>query len=152
RLATPDAGLLAGLATTNLAIISKDDTSESLASKPNGTGAFMFDSRTAGQSIKLAANPNYWGGKPKVDGLEFRIIPDQTSVVAGLQSVSILCAVRGDSLVAKSAEGSGLHVQMTPNLSYHVLQLTARKAPLDNRNVRLPIQCARDRQQVLDTA
>ncbi|MFS8479680.1 MAG: ABC transporter substrate-binding protein [Micromonosporaceae bacterium] len=152
RLATPDAGLLAGLATTNLAIISKDDTSESLASKPNGTGAFMFDSRTAGQSIKLAANPNYWGGKPKVDGLEFRIIPDQTSVVAGLQSGNIHFAALDDPLVAKSAEGSGLNVQKTPNLSYHVLQLNARKAPLDNKNVRLAIQCAIDRQQVLDTA
>lgn len=152
NLTAPDAGLLAGLATTNLAMLAKDDTSESVATKPNGTGAFKFDSRTPNQSVKLVANPDYWGGKPKLDGLEFRIIPDQSSVVAGLQSGNIQFATIDDPLVAKSAESSGLVVKKTPNLSYHVLQLHARKAPLDNVKVRLAISCAIDRQQVLETA
>lgn len=152
HLAAPDAGLLAGLATTNLAMVSKDDTPEAIAQKPNGTGAFKFDSRTAGQSVKLTANGDYWGGKPKVSGLEFRIIPDQTSVVSGMQAGNIQFAAIDDPLVAKSAEGSGLKVTKTPSLSYHVLQLNARKAPLDKLDVRLAISCAIDRKQVLDTA
>jgi peptide/nickel transport system substrate-binding protein len=152
RLKAPDAGLLAGLATVNLAILSKDDTTETIAQQPNGTGAFKFDKRTAGQSVTLTANADYWGGKPKVDALEFRIIPDQTSVVAGLQSGNVHFAAIDDPLVARSAEGSGLKVVKTPSLSYHVLQLNARKAPLDNRDVRLAISCAIDRKQVLDTA
>ena len=57
-----------------------------------------------------------------------------------------------DPLVAKTAEGDGITLAKTPNLSYHVLQLNARNAPLDNMDVRLAIQCAIDRQQVLDTA
>ncbi|MEZ4596668.1 MAG: ABC transporter substrate-binding protein [Chloroflexota bacterium] len=40
----------------------------------------------------------------------------------------------------------------TPQLSYHVLQLNDRVAPLDNLDVRLALQCAIDRQVVLDTA
>ena len=152
HLAAPDAGLLAGLATTNLAMISKDDTSAAIGQKPNGTGAFKFDSRTPNQDVKLSANADYWRGKPKLTGLEFRIIPDQTSVVAGLQSGNIQFATLDDPLVAKSAEGSGLNVAKTPSLSYHVLQLNARKAPLDKRDVRLAISCAIDRKQVLDTA
>ncbi|MEU5943490.1 ABC transporter substrate-binding protein [Micromonospora sp. NPDC047548] len=152
HLAAPDAGLLAGLATTNLVMLSKDDTPATIGQKPNGTGAFTFDSRTAGQSVKLTANTDYWGGKPKVTGLEFRIIPDQTSVVAALQSGNVQFATLDDPLVAKSAEGSGLTVTKTPSLSYHVLQLNARKAPLDKRDVRLAISCAIDRKQVLDTA
>jgi len=152
RLAAPDAGLLTGLATTNLAMISKDDTPESIGRKPNGTGAFTFGSRTAGQSVTLTANGDHWGGKPTVDGLEFRIIPDETSVVAGLQSGNVHFATVDDPLVARSAEGSGLKVTKTPSLSYHVLQFNARKAPLNNRDVRLAISCAIDRKQVLDTA
>ncbi|MFI2652318.1 ABC transporter substrate-binding protein [Micromonospora fulviviridis] len=152
HLAAPDAGLLAGLATTNLAMLSKDDTPAAVGQQPNGTGAFKFGSRTAGQSVKLTANAEYWGGKPKVTGLEFRIIPDQTSVVAALQSGNVQFATLDDPLVAKSAEGSGLTVTKTPSLSYHVLQLNARKAPLDKRDVRLAISCAIDRKQVLDTA
>lgn len=152
RLAAPDAGLLAGLATTNLAMLSKDDTSESIGQKPNGTGAFKFSSRTASQSVTLNANDDYWGGKPKVAGLEFRIIPDQTSVVAGLQSGNVHFATLDDPLVARSAGDSGLKVTKTPSLSYHVLQFNARKAPLDNKDVRLAISCAIDRKQVLETA
>ncbi|GAB3807489.1 ABC transporter substrate-binding protein [Micromonospora zhanjiangensis] len=151
-LTAPDAGLLAGLATVNLAVLAKDDTSEAIAQKPNGTGPFTFASRTAGQSVKLTANANYWGGKPKVANLEFRIIPDQTSVVSGLQSGNVQFATLDDPLVAKSAEGSGLTVTKTPSLSYHVLQLNSRKAPLDKLDVRLAISCAIDRKQVLDTA
>ncbi|HEX6685625.1 MAG TPA: ABC transporter substrate-binding protein [Candidatus Limnocylindrales bacterium] len=152
RLKSPDAGLLAGLATTNLAMLSKDDTQESVGQKPNGTGAFKFTSRTANQSISLAANPDYWGGKPKLDGVEFRIIPDEGSIVAALQSGNVQFAVLNDPLVAKTAEGGGITLAKTPNLSYHVLQLNARNKPLDNKDVRLAIQCAIDRQQVLDTA
>ena len=40
----------------------------------------------------------------------------------------------------------------TPQLSYHALQLNARKGDLTDVNVRLAIQCAIDRKQVLDTA
>jgi peptide/nickel transport system substrate-binding protein len=152
HLSGPDAGLLAGLATTNLAMLSKDDTSEAVAQKPNGTGAFKFKGRTPNQSISLVANPDYWAGKPKLTGLDFRIIPDESSVVSALQSGNVQFAVLNDPLVAKTAEGGNLNVAKTPDLSYHVLQLNARNKPLDNLNVRLAIQCAIDRKQVLDTA
>ncbi len=104
HLASPDAGLLAGLASTNVAMVSKDDTQDTIATKPNGTNAFSFVSRTANQSITLTANQNYWGAKPKLAGLEFRIIPDETSVVAALQSGNVQFAALNDPLVAKTAE------------------------------------------------
>lgn len=152
HLSGPDAGLLAGLATTNLAMLSKDDTEQAVTTKPNGTGAFKFTSRTPNQSLSLAANPDYWGGKPKLSALEFRIIPDESSVVSAMQSGNVNFAVLNDPLVAKTAGGNGITLTKTPDLSYHVLQLNARNKPLDNLNVRLAIQCAIDRQQVLDTA
>jgi peptide/nickel transport system substrate-binding protein len=152
HLKNADAGLLAGLASTNLAMLSKDDTEESIATKPNGTNAFSFVSRTPNQSIILTANASYWGTKPKLAGLEFRIIPDETSVVAALQSGNIQFAVLNDPLVAKTADGGGITLAKTPDLAYHVLQLNARNKPLDNLDVRLAVQCAIDRQQVLDTA
>lgn len=152
HLSAPDAGLLAGLASLNVAIVAKDDTTQTLATKPNGTGPFRFESRQANQSLTLTANTAYWGGRPKLDKLEFRIIPDETSVVAALQSGNVQFAVLNDPLVAKAAGGNGVTVAKTPTLAYHVLQLNARHAPLDKVDVRLAISCAIDRQQVLDTA
>jgi peptide/nickel transport system substrate-binding protein len=151
-LSGPDAGILAALASVNLAMLPSDATEQALAETPNGTGPFTFRQRTPNQSIALEANPAFWGGAPALASLEFRVIPDETSIVSAMQSGNVDFAVFDDPLVAQSAEGSGLTVTKTPQLSYHVLQLNARQAPLDNLDVRLAIQCAIDRQQVLDTA
>ena len=72
--------------------------------------------------------------------------------MSALQSGSVQMAVIDDPLVAKTAEGGTLKVAKTPQLSYHALQLNARKGDLTDVNVRLAIQCAIDRKQVLDTA
>lgn len=152
KLKNPDAAILAGLATVNLAMLSKDSAEAALGTAPNGTGPFAFKSRTPNESLTLAANPNYWGDAPKLATVEFRIIPDETSIVAALQSGHVQFAELDDPLVAKSAADSGITVTKTPEIAYHVLQLNARRAPLDNTKVRLAIACAIDRQQVLDTA
>jgi peptide/nickel transport system substrate-binding protein len=151
-LSGPDAGILAALASVNLAMLPSDATEQALAETPNGTGPFTFAQRSPNESITLDANPAFWGGAPALPSLEFRVIPDETSIVSALQSGNVGFAVFDDPLVAQSAEGSGSTITETPQLSYHALQLNARQAPLDNLDVRLAIQCAIDRQQVLDTA
>jgi len=177
NLSGPDAGILAGLSTVNTAILPASDIVSSppsspeavasgeptaaptvnpidqqLTDHPDGTGPFMFVSRSPNESITLAANPNYWGDPVKLAGVEFRIIPDESSVVAGIQANNVNLAVLNDPLVAQQAESSGTAIVRTPQLAYHVLQLNARVAPLDDLNVRLAISCAIDRQAVLDTA
>ncbi|MDI2098671.1 ABC transporter substrate-binding protein [Ruicaihuangia caeni] len=151
-LSAPDAGLMANLANVNVAMLSSDDTEEDLNTEPNGTGAFVYVDRTPNQSIKLEANEDYWGDAASLSSLEFRIIADETSIVSALQSGDVQFAVLNDPLVAKTAEGSGISVVGTPQLSYHALQLNATKGALTDVNVRLAMQCAIDRQQVLDTA
>lgn len=151
-LSGPDAALLAGLASPNLAMISSDDTESTLAAMPNGTGPFTLAERSPNESLTLASNEAYWRGAPPLDTVEFRVIPDETSIVSALQSGNVQLAVFNDPLVAQTAEGSGVTVTPTSQLSYHALQLNATRPPLDDVNVRLAIQCAIDRQEVLDSA
>ena len=67
--------------------------------------------------------------------------------MAALQSGNVHLAVLNDPLVAKTAEGRHPQVAKTPQLSYHVLQLNARKwRRSTDLDVRLAIQCAIDRQ------
>ncbi|RVX42336.1 peptide/nickel transport system substrate-binding protein [Nonomuraea polychroma] len=154
NLTGPDAALPANLATVNMAMLSSDDTEEKLNTAPNGTGPFTLSKRVPSQSITLARNDKYWGGeKPKVPTVEFRVIPDESSIVSAMQSGNVQLAVFNDPLVAQTAEGGGtITVTKTPQLNYHVLQLNARNGDLKDVNVRLAIQCAIDRQQVLSTA
>ena len=150
-LSAPDAALATNLASVNLAMLSSEDTEEALNTAPNGTGPFTFDSREASQSLTLVRNDAYWGDAPLLGGVEFRVIPDETSIVSALESGNVQFAVLDDPLVAETV-GANITVAETPQLSYHVLQLNARKGALTDVNVRLAIQCAIDRQQVLDTA
>jgi peptide/nickel transport system substrate-binding protein len=47
-----------------------------------GTGPFKFVSWDRGQSVKIAANKDYWGGAPKVDGVDFLIVPSGDTAVS----------------------------------------------------------------------
>lgn len=152
ELTGPDAALPANLASVNLAILSSDDTEEELNAKPNGTGPFTLGNRVANQSINLVRNDKYWNDKAKVASIEFRVIPDESSIVSAMQSGNVQLAVFNDPLVAQTAQGGGVEVAKTPQLNYHVLQLNAQHGDLKDVNVRLAIQCAIDRKQVLDTA
>lgn len=151
-LANPDAGILSGLASVNLAILPAGATEEALSTQPNGTGAFKYAERTPNESLTLVANESYWRGAPKLAELDFRIVPDETSIVSGITAGNINFAVLDDPLVAQQAEADGVSIMRTPQLAYHALQLNAAREPLNDVNVRLAIQCSIDRQQVLDTA
>ncbi len=51
---------------------------------PVGTGPFRFLSWEAGRRIVLAANQDYWGGRPLLDTLEFQVIPSQETTLQAL--------------------------------------------------------------------
>lgn len=54
---------------------------------PVGTGPFRFVSFARGDSLVLERNPDYWDeGKPYLDGIVFRFIPDAGTRVAALES------------------------------------------------------------------
>ena len=152
HLSAPDAGLLANLAVINMAMLPSESTPQALKTTPDGTGPFTLKERKPNQSLTMARNDAYWGTKPSLDTIEFRIIPDETSIVSAMQSNNVQLAILNDPLVAKTAQSGSLKVTKTAQLSYHVLQLNARRPVLSDVNVRLAIQCAVDRQQVLDTA
>jgi len=61
-----------------------------LARTGMGTGPFMFDHWTPGTEIVLKKNPNYWRqGLPYLDGITFKIVPDEAGIVAGLRTGAI---------------------------------------------------------------
>ncbi len=156
NLSQPDVPLLAALATTNAAIANKEDIeSGAIATVANGTGPFKLDSWTPEETTMLSANEAWWGEGPFVSGIEIRIIPDETSILAALRAGTIDFALLNDPLVATLLEGDqSVVLNRVPAIAYHVLQLRAvdTEAPLGELAVRQAISCAIDRQEVLDTA
>ncbi len=154
NLSQPDVPLLAALATTNAAIVdSADIESGDVATIANGTGPFVLDNWTPEEVTTLSANPNWWGEGPNVDGIEIRIIPDETSILAALRAGTIDFALLNDPLVATLLiDDPNIILNRVPSISYNVLQLRAVVPPLDQLEVRQAISCAIDRQEVLDVA
>jgi peptide/nickel transport system substrate-binding protein len=58
-------------------------------SRPIGTGPFVFREWTRGDHLALTANPDYWGGRPKIDTWYLRIVKDESVRVAQLQTGEI---------------------------------------------------------------
>ncbi len=154
NLSRPDVPLLAGMASVNAAILPSElIESGDPATTVSGTGPFMLESRTPDEVTMLAANPNWWGDGPYVDGIEIRIIPDEASILAAMRAGQLDFAQFNDPLVATLLDGdANIQLNRVGSLSYHVLQLNAQRPPLDKLEVRQAISCAIDRQEVLDTA
>jgi peptide/nickel transport system substrate-binding protein len=65
---------------------SKDFNKDPYNRMPIGTGPFQVTEWKSADHITLTAYPNYWGGKPKLDRIIFRIVPDQTTLLNQLKT------------------------------------------------------------------
>ncbi len=67
----------------------KDITKSPLKRQPIGTGPYMFKEWVAGQKIVLVSNPDYFEGRPYIDGYITRIIPDTATMFLELRAQGI---------------------------------------------------------------
>jgi peptide/nickel transport system substrate-binding protein len=73
-----------------LSIIDPTTFEASGATKPTGTGPFIFSEYVQGDHFTLKKNPNYWqSGKPYLDGIEIKIFTDPQSMVTQLEAGAI---------------------------------------------------------------
>lgn len=150
-LNSPDGALPSKLALGSTAILPADADLDAIANEPNGTGPFTLESHEANEALTLAANPDYWGGEPELDTVEFRVIPDENAIVSALQAGNVHLAAFDDPVLVDRI-GGDVEVHETPQLSYQVLQFNGYVEPLDDTDVRLAIACAVDRYEVLESA
>jgi peptide/nickel transport system substrate-binding protein len=72
------------------AMIVSEAAVETLTTKPIGTGPFKFVEYRPGDQMVLEKNPDYFiAGLPKLDRVIYRIIPEYTTAMAGLDSGAV---------------------------------------------------------------
>jgi peptide/nickel transport system substrate-binding protein len=154
HLASPHAALLYALTAVSASMVRAADLGAGTLTKtPNGTGPFAWKSWDQGQRVVLTGRDDYWGGAPDIKTLEFRVIPSESSILAGMRAGTFQVGQISDPLVAKQGENAkDYSLTRVPALGYHVLMLNGRKGPLKDLRVRQAISCALDRQEVIDTA
>lgn len=152
HLKQPDASLLTALSYTGNSILAKADIDAGKIGKEiNGTGPFRWQEWQQGQKLTLTGNQEYWNDAPKLKTVEFRVIPDESSIVSGMKAGSFHLGTVTDPAVARQVKDGPLTLIAQPTTSYHVLQLNARRGPLKKLAVRQAIACAVDRQEIIDT-
>jgi peptide/nickel transport system substrate-binding protein len=57
--------------------------------RPIGSGPYLFREWQAGEKIVLEANPSYWEGRPYLNRVVYRIIPDQSTIFLELKARNI---------------------------------------------------------------
>jgi len=67
----------------------KDVTKSPLQRKPIGTGPFIFKNWQQGEKIELTANDSYFEGRPYLNGVVFRVIPDMATMFLELKSENV---------------------------------------------------------------
>ena len=67
----------------------KDITTSPLGRYPIGTGPYRFKEWVTGQKIVLVSNPDYFEGRPYIDGYILRIIPDTATMFLELRANGI---------------------------------------------------------------
>ncbi|MGH3661428.1 MAG: ABC transporter substrate-binding protein, partial [Micromonosporaceae bacterium] len=117
--------------------------------KPVGTGPFQVKNFVPGERLDLKANAKYWDGKPKLNTLNFRNIPEESSRVTALRSgeVDVVWNVGGEQLSQlKGADGITLD-QVTSYL-YYFIWFNSDQKPFDDVRVRRAMWHALDTKSV----
>ncbi|MCP1335736.1 ABC transporter substrate-binding protein [Futiania mangrovi] len=119
---------------------------------PIGTGPFVFDSWTAGSSVRMVANPDYFEGAPKVDEVVLRIIKDETASAIALENgeIDIAFAIQQPEVIdrLKAANGVTMLSREANNTVNLVLNTTIK--PMDDVRVRRAIIHALNRKGLID--
>jgi ABC-type transport system substrate-binding protein len=121
---------------------------------PIGTGPFTFASWEPGAAFRTVKNPNYWQkGLPHLDSLEFRVLSDNASRAAALQTGDINMMMTIDAPTATKLEGSYTEIKDWATEPGSIILNTAATAngkpnPLNNIHARRALAYATDRQAV----
>jgi peptide/nickel transport system substrate-binding protein len=126
--------------------------------KPVGTGPFVFKEWQKGNYIQLERNPNYWDrGKPYLDRIVLRIIPDASSRAAAFETGEV--QLGGFSPVplndVRRLEATGRFDLETRGYEYlaplFLLEFNLKNRYLQDKRVRQAIAHALNRDLVVKT-
>ena len=123
---------------------------ETVQTRPAGTGAFTLVERVLGQSVTMAANPNYWrDGEPKVDELVLTVFGDSDAASAALESGAVDMIYGAGGRAAVRLRDSGYQLIQGPGPLVQVFRINTTRPPFDNEKFRQAFNYLLDRDAIL---
>jgi peptide/nickel transport system substrate-binding protein len=128
-----------------------DMRSASFNRNPVGNGPFRFVSWTPNQQVVFEANPDFALGRPRLDRVVFRVIPEQTTELTELLTgrVDLIRAVQ-PSEAARVEGSSAARLLSYSSRSYTFLAWNTANPLFADARVRRALSMAIDRRQIVD--
>lgn len=108
-----------------------------MATNAAGFGPYYIEENTAGQQTVLQANPNYWAGKPDIDRIIYRAVPESSNRVSALLSGAVDMALALSGTELSSISGND-NVELSVFEGNNITTIIPNNAvpPFDNAKVR----------------
>jgi peptide/nickel transport system substrate-binding protein len=117
---------------------------------PIGTGPFRFGEAVLGSHVRLVAYDRYFGGRPKLDAIVYRVVADVEQQLAQLQTGQLDLMIIEPHQVAAVQSMANVRIQDAPQVNYTFIGFNNTQEPFSDRKVRQALTYAIDRKTVLD--
>ena len=132
----------------------KDITRSPLSRRPVGTGPYRFKEWVTGQKVVLTANPDYFEGRPYIDGHITRIIPDTATMFLELRAGNIdrmgLTPLQYKRQTENNLFRKNYNKYRYLSFSYVYLGYNLRKPLFADQRVRRAIAHAVNKQEIIE--
>ncbi|MEE8161984.1 MAG: peptide-binding protein [Acidobacteriota bacterium] len=120
--------------------------------KPVGNGPYRFKEWKAQQYIEVEANDNFFAGRPPLDRIIFKVVPDQENLVLQLKNgeIDFMDPVPPRFYKELSREDD-LVAYIAPGRSYTYLGWNQRNSLFQSKKVRQALTMAINRQEIIDS-
>jgi ABC-type transport system substrate-binding protein len=137
----------AGMMVSPTAVQKEGDTA--FETKPVGTGPFEVTSAVLNQDVTMKAFDGYWGGKPKLAGLQYTVMANaQAAVNALLNGQQDLIDSVPAANVGQLKADKNVTTDISDGLAMQSCELRLNSGPLSNATVRQALNYGIDRNAI----
>jgi peptide/nickel transport system substrate-binding protein len=122
--------------------------------RPAGNGPFMLGRWVSGQYVELVRNPRYYEpGKPYLDRVVFRVVPDDLTLLTLLKKGEIDCleSVSKEAAADLAADYPDIRIFKYPSRSMTYIAWNLERPWFQKREVRRALTMAIDRREIINT-
>lgn len=131
-----------------------DGTTANGVSSYAGTGPYTLAEHKDNQYALFTANENYWGDKPKIIHVRWRVMPDHQTILLGLQNgeIDLIFGADGDMLDANaftSLQNEGTYItEISPPSGSRSILLNSARDITKDKKVREALQYAINKETI----
>jgi peptide/nickel transport system substrate-binding protein len=120
---------------------------------PVGIGPFKFERWDRSKQVVLVANPLYWRGRPKLDKIVYKIVPDRNALLAQLAAHNVdMWYQFSGAYLARIKALTAYTVVRQPSYAYSHYDFNTAHAVVSDPLVRQALRLALNRQELVDRA